>query len=54
MSSSTSPNASNAATATLMEQVLYEVKRVVVGQDRFLERVMVATVSYTHLRAHET
>ena len=32
----------NASTATLMEQVLYEVKRVVVGQDRFLERVMVA------------
>ena len=29
-------------TAQLMEQILYEVKRVVVGQDRFLERVMVA------------
>ena len=28
-------------TAQLMEQILYEVKRVVVGQDRFLERVMV-------------
>ena len=49
MSSSTSPNASNAATATLMEQVLYEVKRVVVGQDRFLERVMVAMLAQGHL-----
>lgn len=49
MSSSTSPNASNAATATLMEKVLYEVKRVVVGQDRFLERVMVAMLAQGHL-----
>jgi MoxR-like ATPase len=39
----------NAATATLMEQVLYEVKRVVVGQDRFLERVMVAMLAQGHL-----
>ena len=37
------------ATATLMEQVLYEVKRVVVGQDRFLERVMVAMLAQGHL-----
>ena len=28
-----------AVQAQLMEQILYEVKRVVVGQDRFLERV---------------
>jgi len=28
--------------AARMEQVLYEVKRVVVGQDAFLERVLVA------------
>ena len=42
----TSPTA---ATATLMEQVLYEVKRVVVGQDRFLERVMVAMLAQGHL-----
>lgn len=49
MSSSTSSHASNAATATLMEQVLYEVKRVVVGQDRFLERVMVAILAQGHL-----
>jgi MoxR-like ATPase len=38
-----------AATATLMERVLYEVKRVVVGQDRFLERVLVAMLAQGHL-----
>jgi MoxR-like ATPase len=37
------------ATAKLMEQILYEVKRVVVGQDRFLERVMVAILAQGHL-----
>jgi MoxR-like ATPase len=36
-------------TAQLMEQILYEVKRVVVGQDRFLERVMVAMLAGGHL-----
>src|ERR1035437_637571 len=36
-------------TAQLMEQILYEVKRVVVGQDRFLERVMVAILAQGHL-----
>ncbi|MFA7557879.1 MAG: ATPase, partial [Hydrogenophaga sp.] len=35
-------------TAQLMEQILYEVKRVVVGQDRFLERVMVAMLAQGH------
>ena len=39
----------DAATAKLMEQILYEVKRVVVGQDRFLERVMVAMLAEGHL-----
>ncbi|MGB3071738.1 MAG: MoxR family ATPase [Ottowia sp.] len=39
----------NADTAELMEQILYEVKRVVVGQDRFLERVMVAMLAGGHL-----
>jgi MoxR-like ATPase len=34
---------------TLMEQLLYEVKRVVVGQDRFLERVLVAMLAQGHL-----
>jgi MoxR-like ATPase len=37
------------ATAELMEQILYQVKRVVVGQDRFLERVMVAMLAGGHL-----
>jgi MoxR-like ATPase len=36
-------------TGTLMEQLLYEVKRVVVGQDRFLERVLVAMLAQGHL-----
>jgi MoxR-like ATPase len=36
-------------TATLMERILYEVKRIVVGQDHFLERVMVAMLSNGHL-----
>ena len=35
--------------STLMERVLYEVKRVVVGQDHFLERVMVAVLAQGHL-----
>ena len=38
-----------AATGPLMERILYEVKRVVVGQDRFLERVMVALLAQGHL-----
>jgi len=38
-----------ADSATLMEHILYEVKRVVVGQDRFLERVMVALLAQGHL-----
>ncbi len=36
-------------TAELMERILYEVKRVVVGQDRFLERVLVAMLAQGHL-----
>ena len=35
--------------AARMEQVLYEVKRVVVGQDAFLERVLVAMLARGHL-----
>ncbi|MDT7837135.1 AAA family ATPase [Aquabacterium sp. OR-4] len=38
-----------ASPAALIEQVLYEVKRVVVGQDRFLERVMIALLAQGHL-----
>src|SRR5829696_3713054 len=33
----------------LMERILYEVKRVVVGQDHFLERVLVAILARGHL-----
>ncbi len=33
----------------LMEQVLYEVKKVVVGQDHFLERVLIALLARGHL-----
>jgi MoxR-like ATPase len=36
-------------TAALMERVLFEVKRVVVGQDHFLERVLVAILAQGHL-----
>ena len=45
------PNTENTTpdTAQLMEKILYEVKRVVVGQDRFLERVMVAILAQGHL-----
>jgi len=38
-----------AQTAGLMERMLYEVKRVVVGQDRFLERVFIAMLAQGHL-----
>ncbi len=37
------------AAANLMEHVLYEVKKVVVGQDHFLERVLVALLARGHL-----
>ncbi len=36
-------------TAAVMQRLLYEVKRVVVGQDRFLERVLVAMLAQGHL-----
>ena len=38
-----------AEAAEQMRQVLYEVKRVVVGQDAFLERVLVALLAQGHL-----
>ncbi|GAP35209.1 AAA family ATPase [Piscinibacter sakaiensis] len=45
-----SPSDTSPSAATpLMEQVLYEVKRVVVGQDHFLERVMIAVLAQGHL-----
>ncbi len=40
---------SAADSADLMERLLYEVKRVVVGQDYFLERVLVAILAGGHL-----
>ena len=39
----------NVQAAALMESVLYEVKKVVVGQDAFLERIMIAMLSGGHL-----
>src|SRR5688500_19583148 len=37
------------AEAALPERLLYEVKKVVVGQDHFLERVLVAILAQGHL-----
>jgi MoxR-like ATPase len=39
----------NSEVASLMERILYEIKKVVVGQDHFLERVMVAILAQGHL-----
>jgi len=41
--------AAGAEVATLMQRVLYEVKKVIVGQDHFLERVLVAILAEGHL-----
>src|SRR5205814_2932292 len=35
--------------SSLMERILYEVKKIVVGQDHFLERVLVAVLAEGHL-----
>ncbi len=44
------PNEMNRGEITnLMERILYEVKKVVVGQDHFLERVLVAILAQGHL-----
>jgi MoxR-like ATPase len=40
---------SGGETSSLMERILYEVKKVVVGQDHFLERVLVAILAHGHL-----
>ena len=42
-------NAGRAEMSALMERILYEVKKVVVGQDHFLERVLVAILAQGHL-----
>jgi MoxR-like ATPase len=41
--------AGGAENAPMMERILYEVKKVVVGQDHFLERVLVAMLAQGHL-----
>ncbi len=48
MSDKLSPGSSGQV-ASLMERVLYEVKKIIVGQDRFLERVLVAILAEGHL-----
>ena len=40
---------SHSGVTPLMERILYEVKRIVVGQDHFLERVLVAILAQGHL-----
>jgi MoxR-like ATPase len=42
-------NLNSSQIASIMESVLFEVKRVVVGQDHFLERVLVAMLAHGHL-----
>jgi MoxR-like ATPase len=39
----------NREISSLMERILYEVKKIVVGQDHFLERVLVAVLAQGHL-----
>jgi MoxR-like ATPase len=43
------PELSREEIASLMERILYEVKKIVVGQDHFLERVLVAILAQGHL-----
>jgi len=43
------PARNPADTAALMQRILFEVKKVVVGQDHFLERVLVAMLAQGHL-----
>jgi len=43
------PTVERSEISSLMESVLYEVKRIVVGQDHFLERVLVAMLAQGHL-----
>ncbi len=41
--------AARGETAQVMEQILYEVKKIIVGQDHLLERVLVAVLAQGHL-----
>jgi MoxR-like ATPase len=43
------PETGQSEVSALMERILYEVKKVVVGQDHFLERVLVAIMAQGHL-----
>src|SRR5688500_12378255 len=43
------PSRSHMENSSLMERILYEVKKTVVGQDHFLERVLVAVLAQGHL-----
>ena len=45
----TTPDMTHAHVASLMEKILYEVKKLIVGQDLFLERVMVAMLAQGHI-----
>src|SRR4051812_25577107 len=45
----TDKTTTGAEVGTLMEKILYEVKKVIVGQDHFLERVLVAMLAQGHL-----
>jgi MoxR-like ATPase len=49
MATSNGADMSETDVAALMQRVLYEIKKVVVGQDHFLERVLVAILSGGHL-----
>jgi MoxR-like ATPase len=42
-------DSSRSGAAAPMERILYEVKKIVVGQDHFLERVLVAILAHGHL-----
>jgi MoxR-like ATPase len=44
-----SPGGSSASLGNPMEQVLYEVKRTIVGQDVLLERLAVALLARGHI-----
>jgi MoxR-like ATPase len=49
MNGHSEPGQTDTDIAALMERILFEVKKVVVGQDAFLERVLVAILAQGHL-----
>jgi len=49
MNGHSDPGQTDSDIAALMERILFEVKKVVVGQDAFLERVLVAILAQGHL-----